>query len=162
MDVQQLRNHIRVAFPAVPFYGPVTSCGCQECAEIRDGLLHKPWDEISPPFIDRTCSPMLLTPEAFTVFVPAYLLRALDDLSEFSVVAEFTVYSLCPNEPDEDDQAPEITREKEANRLLKRVQSMKPEQIQAIRELLLFVRENTADAEGFQPIITRALEKVWR
>jgi len=162
MDARQLRNQIRVAFPAVPFYGLVTSCDCEECAEIRDGLLHKRWDEISPAFIDRTCSPTLLTPEAFSAFVPAYLLRALDDLREFSVVVEFTVYSLCPNEPDEDDPEPDITREKEVSHCLERARLMNAAQTQAIRNFLLFVQENAGYAKWFRPFVARTLEKVWR
>src|ERR1700730_2045732 len=102
MTAQQLRDQIRLAFPATQFYGPITSCDCEECTDIREELRHKRWDEISIAFLDRTCSPTLLTPEAFNAFLPAYLLRALDDLSEYSVVVEFTVYSLCPNDPDED------------------------------------------------------------
>ena len=80
MDAQKVRNQIREAFPATQFDGPITSCDCEECTHIREELRHTRWDEISTAFLDLTCSPTLLTPEAFHAFLPAYLLRALDDL----------------------------------------------------------------------------------
>jgi len=92
MTDQQLRDQIREAFPAARFDGSITSCDCDECTAIRRELGHKRWDEISTAFLDSTCSPTLLTPEAFHAFLPAYLLRALDDLSRHAIVLEFTVY----------------------------------------------------------------------
>jgi hypothetical protein len=68
MDAEQLRSQIRQAFPVSEFYGPITSCDCEECTEIRDVLRHKKWDRISAAFLDYICSPMLLTPEAFQAF----------------------------------------------------------------------------------------------
>ena len=86
------------------------------------GLRYKRWDEISTEFLDYTCSPCLLAPEAYAAFVPAYLLHALDDLeARHSVVVELTVYSLCP----------EAER---SNRVSRKVGLMTPAQIQAIRE----------------------------
>jgi hypothetical protein len=147
MAAQELRDQIREAFPATQFYGPVTSCDCEECTHIREELRHKRWDEISTTFLDFTSSPTLLTPEAFNAFLPAYLLRALDDLDRHS---EFTVYCLCPDNEDG------------VSHLLQRARLMNPVQIQAIRAFLVFVQENAGDAEWFRPFITGALEKVWQ
>jgi hypothetical protein len=91
MTAPELRDQIRQAFPATPFDRPITICDCDECMDFRMELPHKRWDEISTAFLDFTCSPVLPTPEAFTAFLPAYLLRALDDLSQGIVVTEFTV-----------------------------------------------------------------------
>src|SRR6266478_7834358 len=50
MAAQELRDQIREAFPATQFYGPITSCDCEECTHIREELRHKRWDEISTTF----------------------------------------------------------------------------------------------------------------
>jgi len=162
MAAQQLRNQIRLAFPVTQFDGPITSCDCEECTGIREELRHKRWDEVPVTFLDLTCSPTLLTPEAFNAFLPAYLLRALDDLSRHSVVVEFTVYSLCPNDSQENGQGAHAGSEDGVNRLLQRARLMSLAQIQAIRAFLMFVQENAGDGEWFRPFVARALENVWR
>jgi hypothetical protein len=161
MTAQHLRDQIRQAFPATPFDGPITICDCDECTDFRKEFRHKRWDEISNAFLDFTCSPVLLTPEAFTAFLPAYMLRALDDLSPQAVVAELTIYSLCPNYLEENGEE-SSSNEYKMNRLLQSAELMAPEQIQAIREFLVFMQENAGDGHVFRPIITSALERVWR
>ena len=161
MDAQELTNQIRRAFSATPFDGPITICECDECTQMRKELRHKRWDEISNAFLDFTCSPVLLTPEAFAAFLPAYMLRALDDLSPHAVVAEFTVYSLCPNDPEESGEE-NSSNEYKVSSLLQCAGLMTPEQIQAIREFLVFMQENAGDGRWFRPMITSALERVWR
>ena len=104
---------------------------------------------------------MLLTPEAFTAFLPAYMLRALDDLSPHAVVAEFTVYGLCPSDLEENGEE-NSSNEYKVNNLLQCAGLMTPEQIQAIREFLVFMQENAGDGRWFRPMITSSLEKVWR
>jgi hypothetical protein len=71
MSVQGLKDQIRQAFPAREYFGQITSCDCEECAEIREELRNKRWNEVPNEFLDRTCSPALLTPEASNVFLPA-------------------------------------------------------------------------------------------
>ena len=159
---QQLRNQIRQAFPATQFDGPITSCDFEECTDIREELRHKRWNEVSIAFLDHTCSPTLLTPEAFNAYLPAYLLRALDDLSRDSIVVEFTVYSLCPNDPDEDGLQAHAGSDYQMNRLFQVARFMTPAQVQAIRAFLMFVQENAGDGEWLGPFIKRALETVWR
>jgi hypothetical protein len=162
MVAHDLRNQIREAFPATQFYGPITSCKCDECMSIREGLQRKQWDQVPTAFLDSTCSPTLLTPEAFQAFLPAYLLRSLDDLSLHSVVLEFTVYSLCPDDHQENGHEAQSDRPHGYRRLVQRASLMSPAQTQAIRSFLLFVQENAADREWFRPFITRALQTFWR
>jgi len=83
-------------------------------------------------------------------------------LNRHSVVIEFTVYSLCPNGPEENSKETHVAGEDGMNRLLERAQLMNPDQIQAIRAFLVFVLENAGDAEWLRPFLTRALEQVWR
>jgi hypothetical protein len=130
---------------------------CDECKEIRKELWHKRWDEISTAFIDLTCSPNLVTPEAFHAFVAAYMLRGLDDLIGDCVVLEFTVCALCPDaEPD--DEAAKHVKE---TRLRQRAKLMTPAQVQAIRSFLIFVVANAKNREWFRPIVDTALETIW-
>ncbi len=159
MIAQELRNQIRQAFPATQFCGPITPCECEECMDIREGLRHKQWDQIPAAFIELTCNLTLLTPEAFQAFLPAYLLRALDDLSGDGIVVHLAVHCLCPNKNPDDGKAVHIAHER---LLLQRAGLMSPAQIQAIRSFLQFVEKNAGHREWFQPYISRALETVWR
>jgi len=160
MTVQELTEQIRLAFPPQTFDGEITRCNCDECSEIREELRNKRWDELPPSFLDRTASTLLLTIEAVHAFLPAYLLRALDDLISSRIVQEFTVYSLCPPYPDEDNQR--VWRERRMCKLLEITQLMNPAQVQVIRAFLTFIQEHAEDGEWFQPIIADALENIWR
>lgn len=159
--LQALRDQIREAFPPTPFYGPITACSCDECKTIRESLRHQQWDQVPREFIEFTCSPVLLEPEAFSAFLPAYLLRALDDLVGDNVVLELTVYSLCTDLPDEDDFAPHEDSHPD-ELLLERAALMSPAQIAAIRAFLLFVVDHAARGDWFQQFVNPALESVWR
>jgi len=95
-ELEQLREQIPEAFPPARFHGSITTCDCEECLDLRKALSGQRWDEVPTAFLDFTCSPALLDAEAFQAFLPAYMLRGLDDLKRERVVLEFTVYSLCP------------------------------------------------------------------
>jgi hypothetical protein len=161
MSSKEVRDQIRLAFPATEYSGPITNCDCDECTHLREELGHKSWDQVSAAFLDLTCSPVLLTQEAFAAFLPAYMLRALDDLSRQSVVLEFTVYSLCPGIPEAGDEQAESNSERQLRRLLDRAWLMDRNQIQAIRSFLEFVQQNARAAEWFRPFIAGGLERVW-
>jgi hypothetical protein len=162
MTAEQLGDQIRAAFPPARFYGSITSCNCDECTDIRDQVRDKRWDEIPTAFLDLTCGPTLLTPEALHAFLPAYLLRALDGLSQRTVVLEFTVYSLCPNDPEENGLEEDASGDKKMNRLLEQARLMSPAQVQAICAFLQFVKEKANDGEWLQRFVTPALETVWQ
>ncbi|HWY48036.1 MAG TPA: DUF6714 family protein [Bryobacteraceae bacterium] len=156
-ELHRVRNEIRATFPSKQYYGPITACDCDESKEIREELWHKRWDEIPTAFLDLTCSPTLLTPEAFQAFVPAYMLRGLDDLIGDRVVLEFTVYSLCPDaEPDKD-----TAKQVKETRLRARAKMMSPAQVQAIRSFLTFVAANAENRELLRPMVGAALDSIW-
>jgi hypothetical protein len=114
MDAEELRNQIRQAFPATPFDGPTTpydSYTKEEYAYFQEELQHRRWDEVSTAFLDATGDAVLLTPEAFHAFLPAYLFR---NLSPHSQVAELTVYTLCQIEGED------LIHQRSVNRLLER------------------------------------------
>jgi hypothetical protein len=156
-ELEILRDQIRTAFPATKYYGSITTCDCDECKEIREDLRDKRWDEVPNTFIDFNSSPVSLTPEAFQAFLPAYMLRGLDDLIGERMVLEFTVYSLCPDrEPDD-----EIADQKKRTWLSMRRNVMTSEQLQAIRNFLTFVTANAKDRESWRPIVDKAFETIW-
>lgn len=157
-SISELREQISLAFPAVAFHGKVTNCGCEECSEISTALRSKRWDEIPASFVDETCSPRLLTSEAFAAFVPAYLLRVLDDLSGDSIVLEFTVYSLSPYDWDGDAKK----QERKIAHLLRVSKEMSAAQIQVVHNFLSFVSANAGKSEWLEPFISLAVETVWR
>jgi hypothetical protein len=128
-DCSGTENQISKSFPATQFYGSIPSCDCAECTHVREELRPKRWDQISTTFLDFTCSPTLLTPEAFNALLPAYLLRTLDDLDRHSVVVEFTVYSLCPDKPEKHGQEEQGGHEDKLSRLVQRAGLMNPIQI---------------------------------
>src|SRR5438445_124700 len=101
MNAQQLTQDIRSAFDPVVSTGPITSCNCDECLAIQRELENKRWDEVPNEFVDFTLSPTLLSPRAFVAFLPAYLLRALNDLSRRGRVLEFTISCLSPTDSEE-------------------------------------------------------------
>jgi len=148
--LEQLREQIRQAFPATRYYGTVTTCDCDECSEIREGLNRKQWDEVPQEFLASTGNPTLLTPEAFVAFLPAYLLRALDDLSPHGAVSGLTVYSLTPSR-----------EEWQVRRVFERIRLMTGAQVQAVRAFLKFAQENSGDPEWNRRDFARAFEKIW-
>jgi hypothetical protein len=156
-ELHRVRNEIRAAFPSTQYYGPITACDCDECKEIREELCNKRWDEIPTAFLDQTCSPTLLTPEAFHAFVAAYMIRGLDDLIGDRLVLEFTLYSLCPDlEPDD-----ETAKQVKETRLRERAKLMIPAQVQAIRSFLTFAAANAENRELFRPMVGAALDSIW-
>lgn len=148
-EIEQLREQIREAFPPAKFHGSVTTCDCDECLDLRKALTGQRWDEVPTAFLDFTCSPTLLDAEAFQTFLPAYMLRGLDDLNDERVVLEFTVYALCPEQHAIDHVA-------------QRAALMSPAQIQAIRSFLLFVVSRAKEGEWFKRFVDRALDSIWR
>jgi hypothetical protein len=154
---ERLCQEIRRVFPTEAFYGPVTECSCEECTDYRNAMSHKRWDEIPAVFLDRTRSPVLLSKEAFAYFLPAYLIRALADMRtnpEDSATLELTLYSLCPNEPDQYFRS--------LGRLRERAALMTREQIEVVRRFLRYVRSNVGERQAwYGSFIDQALESVW-
>jgi hypothetical protein len=79
---EELRRTIIAAFSAERFWGGVTQCLCEECRAISRQLRGRTGNELPDRFLDETCSPTLLDSRAMAVFLPAWLLRELDQLPE--------------------------------------------------------------------------------
>jgi hypothetical protein len=90
------------AFPAVLPQQPVTACGCDECRDVRANLGRLRWNEVLPLAIDNQFGSLpLLTDDAFQALLPAYLFRALCDVSEQNKVLEWTLYYSGPQNLDQ-------------------------------------------------------------
>jgi hypothetical protein len=149
-DQTEIREKIRAAFPALRFLGTISNCPCDECEELRIELRGKAWDEVPTSFIDWTCSPTLLTPEAFCAFLPAYMLRGLDDPTAKRPVADFTLYCLVP------------TSDAGAERAPQRAALMTQDQRKAVRAYIEYLRDNGGCAGSFEQEIQQALDSLWR
>jgi hypothetical protein len=103
VDLEAFRALLISAFPPQPFYGPVARCECDECNALRRELPGKRWDQVTAEFIDFNSGSLpLLDPDALVAFLPAWLFRAMETLPDKSVLAEFTLYFLCPGSDDEE------------------------------------------------------------
>lgn len=102
-EVEAFRRRLIQAFPPRPFSGDVAgNCLCDECSALRLHLPGRRWDEVSSDFIDFNSGSLpLLLPDALVAFLPAYLMRAMETLDQGSVLAEFTMYFLCPGNEEE-------------------------------------------------------------
>jgi hypothetical protein len=91
------------AFPPQPFHGVVsTHDECDEGIALRRELTGKQWDEVPAEFVDQNSGSLpLLESDALVAFLPAWLLRAIEDFNPASLVLEFTLYFLSPGSEDD-------------------------------------------------------------
>ena len=103
LDPEHFRRRLLAAFPPEPFFGDVsTHDECDEGIDLRRTLPSKSWDQIPTAFVDFNSGSLpLLEPKALVAFLPAWLLRSRETLSDESVLAEFTMYFLCPGNKDD-------------------------------------------------------------
>jgi hypothetical protein len=101
--IEDFRQRLVRAFPPRPFYGRVsTHDECDEGIALLKELPGKCWDEIRTAFVDSNSGSLpLLDASALVAFLPAWLLRAMETVRDESVLAEFTMYFLCPGSEDE-------------------------------------------------------------
>jgi len=98
--IAALKEKIKLAFAEVP---PPPVDGiiehfCDDCFKLQDAFKGKNWRTLDKQLIERYFSKLpLFSPRALHYFLPAYLLHALCDFQEFSLVAQFTGYSLLPD-----------------------------------------------------------------
>jgi hypothetical protein len=158
-SIDRLKDKIRRAFPPSLFAGRITDCDCDECRDIRDGLQGKLWSGVPPSFVDFTASPVLLTPEAFRQFIPAYMMRALDDLAQETAVLEYTVYGLSPHVADE---VPEEASDRSRVEYLQSIANrMTLEQRESVRCFLQAAATKSANAKWLRPFADEAIRRIW-
>ena len=101
--LEGFRDRLVRAFPPRPFDGVVSRHKeCDEGIDLLRELPGKRWDEVPASFIDFNSGSLpLLEPAALQAFLPAWLLRSMETLADESVLAEFTLYFLCPGDEEE-------------------------------------------------------------
>jgi hypothetical protein len=82
MSSLRVWEQIATAFPPFLPAQPITTCGCEECQDVRANLGHLRWNEILPTATDKQFGSLpLLTDEAFHALLPAFLFCALEDIN---------------------------------------------------------------------------------
>lgn len=162
-NAEQLHQQIRSAFPAATFLGSVTSgCKCDECAELAQSLRHKSWDAIDDETMDLQFGSLpLLSSEAFSAFLPAWLVRSLDSLdADQQKFREWTLYALAlyhDGEYDDADDLPEKT-----DKLRWQYETLTPEQVRVVEQLLTLIRDQARITDWDRESIDRVLHLIKR
>jgi|ERR1700690_1203309 len=99
--IDALRESIRRSFPAESYKGRVTpnddgldDPDLDEDRDLYEALNGRKWTEVPTRLLQAESSGYeLLTDEAFTAFLPAWLMRSLEDMDAENEVRNFVVYS---------------------------------------------------------------------
>lgn len=138
--LEEVRAGVRHAFADVRTPAPdhITLCSCAECSGVREDLaadLWADWAEVPAEKIVTNYDKLpLLTTEAFHYYLPAFMTYSLAHWHS-SLVWEFTVYALTPEEKRGENQ--DWWRE--------RFEPFTPKQMQAIYAFLDLLLSDTED-----------------
>jgi hypothetical protein len=151
-NLDALSREILEAFPKLtpPPTENLTSHRCPECDGVRDDFSGVEWWAAENKLLDDNYDDLpLFTPEAFHYYLPAFLLRSLDQFEDDSSVLQFTIYSLSPTKTPTDDP-----------RYRERLSWFTPKQVAAISGFLKCV---LADEElyNYYADAERGLQKFW-
>jgi len=99
----ELTKRIESAFPATRCTGPITKFDNQQGEEfdedqfVFEALSGRTWKEVPRQFVrEHPGSLVLLGPEAFSAFLPIWLLCAMEEMNHENEVRELLIYSFCP------------------------------------------------------------------
>src|SRR6185503_3120619 len=98
--VDEIKESIRTAFASTkrPAKRQIAEHRCEECKELTETFAPLKWDSIQAEIIESNFSQLsLFSPLAYHYFLPAYILRCLEELDPSNIVCEFTIYSLSPD-----------------------------------------------------------------
>jgi len=147
LTLDEFRTRLIHAFPAEPFLGSVSAHDdCDEGIALRSYLPGKRWTDVTADFVEFNSGSLpLLESPALVAFLPAWLLRSIEMLPEKggiseSAPSEFTIYFLCPGDPEDGWNA---------DRTAELVRLFNVEQRTAVCDFLSAVKERFArDWEG--------------
>jgi hypothetical protein len=116
MHLEELRRQaaaaIEAAFPVVPVVAAseVENDHCPECSATAAKLAGNPWPQLTKAHLAHDTSPHLLTAAAFRYYLPAMMLRSLEDTRELDDFRNALVGALSPSggKPSEHDR-PKLT-----------------------------------------------------
>ncbi len=106
-----LQDAIRHAFPAIPYTGKITRCDGAWLPELTEEnaihdddkflfeeLNNRKWTDVPKKFLYKMPGDfVLLTNEALTAFLAAWLICSLDNIEDENVVREYVVYAFSPS-----------------------------------------------------------------
>lgn len=102
-----LKRTIEQVFPAEAYAGAITPVDGQLEPELDEelalfrALSGKSWTQVPPSVIDENPGGhILLTEQAFVAFLPAWLVRSLDDVEGDNETRDRLIYSLGPSRPE--------------------------------------------------------------
>ncbi len=96
-DRSSIQERIASTFTKVVFAGVAAPHDCPECGRISTYLKGKTWGEVTGEFVDEYGGSLpLLTLESFSIFIPSFLWRCLEDPQREG--AQSVVIHLCASE----------------------------------------------------------------
>lgn len=143
--IAELRESIRRTFPAEICTQSITPCDgtlddpdLDEEKYLYESLKGLKWTEVPQQVLtNQPDGYMLLTAEAFKLFLAAWLIRSLDNIDGENKVRDFVVYAFSPKH----DMVPDTT-----DFILHRLQALSPEQRDALHSLMLEFAERESSA----------------
>jgi hypothetical protein len=141
----ELRESIRRTFPAEIYRQSITPCDqtlddpdLDEEKYLHESLKGRKWTEVPQQVLtNQPDGYMLLTAEAFKVFLAAWLIRSLDNIDSENEVRDFVAYAFSPKH----DMVPDTT-----DFILHRLRALSPEQRDILHSLLLEFAERESSA----------------
>ena len=145
--IDELRKLIRHAFPAEAYTGRITPCDDElddpdldDEKDLYEALKGRRWTDLPQRFLDNQPDGyVLLIDEAFGAFLPAWLIRSLENIDGENEVRDFVVYTFSPKH----DMVPDTT-----DFILHRLRTLSPEQRHVLHSL--FVEFAERDPSAFQ------------
>jgi hypothetical protein len=138
--IAELRQSIERAFPAKPYIGKIMPFDeklddpeMDEEKELYDALKGRKWTEVPKEILhNQPDAYVLLTDEAFTAFIAAWLMCSLEDMEGENEVRNFLVYAFSPKH----DKLPDTTEF-----VRHQIRALNQEQRHTLRSILLEVAE---------------------
>jgi hypothetical protein len=99
-DRERVKKLVLEAFNSVPKPEHIAAHDCDECKELSKDLKDRDWHDLEPELIDFVAWEMpLLTPEASRYFLPATIIKCLDEwLDPYSSdIFPSTIMALVPS-----------------------------------------------------------------
>lgn len=159
-ESDQRRRHVNAlceaifyAFPPEPYTGTILAGGdtfpghdypheAQPEEDIVRSLKHQRWTHIPASFLERHLGDFVfLTAEAFTAFIPAWLLFALDNDNQGG---EFIAYTFAPDEVHEASPNENPSQLQIRPLTVEMFRALTPPQRRVIRDFLIYLSEHHA------------------
>jgi hypothetical protein len=106
-EIKTVREAILIAFASSdrPTRRQIALHKCEECQELRELFGGLTWDSVPMEVIDSNFDKLpLFSAKAYRYFLPAYILRCLDEFDWANTVCEYTIYSLSPSALSEENR----------------------------------------------------------